>query len=160
MVIAAGVLLICYAPHVGAQISADLEVVDLSQKEIRIFNQTKKLNAHLANRLMIDSLFLPHEKFWTNYVGGEKDFLKWVRESVYPNLKEMNRVNNRVNRKAMLTNFKKLTANKSICCIRAGLHRHWKIHRWNERDRPDAQVFLNRLVFYLLANLAEVDAVL
>lgn len=107
MLLAAGVLLVCYASHVEAQTSADSEVIDLSQQEIRIFNQTKKLNAHLANRLMIDSLFLPHEKFWTNYVGGEKDFLKWVRESVYPNLKEMNRVNNRINREAMLTRISK-----------------------------------------------------
>ncbi|HMV07595.1 MAG TPA: hypothetical protein PK325_02615 [Cyclobacteriaceae bacterium] len=117
MVIAAGVLLICYAPHVGAQISADLELVDLSQKEIRIFNQTKKLNAHLANRLMIDSLFLPHEKFWTNYVGGEKDFLKWVRESVYPNLKEMNRVNKRINREAMLTRISKNSTQTKVYVV-------------------------------------------
>lgn len=87
---------------VSAQSSEGVHIVDLSQTEIRIFNKAEKLDTEAANMLLTDSLFVPHANFWSSYVGSKTEFLRWIRKSVYPNLKEMNRLNNRVNREAIV----------------------------------------------------------
>lgn len=99
--------------RVSAQSSEGVHIVDLSQTEIRLFNKANMLDTEAANMLLTDSLFVPYANFWSNYVGSETEFLRWIRKSVYPNLKEMNRLNNRVNREAIV---KKIAEADALRC--------------------------------------------
>ncbi|GAB3519731.1 hypothetical protein GCM10027442_41680 [Emticicia fontis] len=90
---------------VKAQNTPDFQIIDISQKEILIFNQSKSLDSTNRAKLLVDSLFTPYKKFWNGYLGDEKGFVEWVHESVYPNLVGYNQRNNQINGEKLLQQF-------------------------------------------------------
>ncbi len=86
----------------SAQVQSELKIVDLSQKEVRVFNAAQKLPDEARVNLIMDSLFTPYSQFWSSYLGSEKKFLRWVKKDIYPNLEKLNELNNTLNREAVL----------------------------------------------------------
>lgn len=86
----------------SAQAQSELKIVDLSKKEVRVFNAAQKLPDEARLNLIMDSLFIPYTQFWSSYLGSEKKFLRWVKKDVYPNLEKLNELNDTLNREAVL----------------------------------------------------------
>lgn len=87
------------------------EIIDISQKQIRIFNQSKNLDSLTRCKLLIDSLYTPHKKFMSGYLGSEQSFLELVHETVYPNLDGFNRRNARIDGVKLLEQFTEIKDN-------------------------------------------------
>lgn len=107
MKIQAIAFLVTYGMTVQAQVSTDVEIIDISQKEIRIFNQAKNLSTATRDKLVLDSLFVPYRSLWMSYIGDEQKFLHWVHQNVYPHLTRFNRQNNQIERDKILKQFAK-----------------------------------------------------
>lgn len=95
----------------NAQKAQDFQIIDISQKEIRVFNQSKSLDSITRTQLLVDSLFTPYKHFWNGYIGDEKSFVEWVHESVYPNLAGYNQRNSQINGEKLLQQFNEVKEN-------------------------------------------------
>jgi hypothetical protein len=63
----------------NAQTNTDFQIIDISQKEMRIFNRYKNDDSTTRNKVFIDSLFKPYQKFWN---GRKKKFFPIYRNTM------------------------------------------------------------------------------
>jgi hypothetical protein len=60
------------------QPAGDLEVIDLSGRQLRLMAAWQNQPGAERDSLMVDSLYRPYQKLWSGYLGGPGDFLEWL----------------------------------------------------------------------------------
>ncbi|HEY1115546.1 MAG TPA: DUF2268 domain-containing putative Zn-dependent protease [Chitinophagaceae bacterium] len=96
-------LLLASAP-VRAQQSEDFRIIDIAQKEIRLFNAYKDKDSAERSRVFADSLYQPYKAFWAGYMGEEENFVRWANKAL-TNLYGFNQKNGRINGGQLLRQF-------------------------------------------------------
>jgi hypothetical protein len=85
--------------------SSDLEIIDISALELRLFNQYKNHAIEERNLIFLDSIYRPYTHLWKGYLGDEKEFITWVNTVVYKELALYNEKAKRINLNKMNTYF-------------------------------------------------------
>ena len=65
---------------VEAKVFSELEIVDLSETQLRLFTKSKSLPTPQRDQMLLDSLYHPYTYLWTSYLGTKEDFTKWANE--------------------------------------------------------------------------------
>ncbi|MEO0340079.1 MAG: DUF5700 domain-containing putative Zn-dependent protease, partial [Bacteroidota bacterium] len=94
-ILTAGLLLclwLCHAQQTVAQESAklDLEIIDLSQKQIELMNTHKDATPKKRDKALVNGIYKPYSNLWKGYLGNPKDFKQWLNEVAYQELETYN----------------------------------------------------------------------
>ena len=85
-----------------------LQMIDISQKEIRLINTYKHEDSLVRSKIFADSLYKPYESFWQGYIGKESNFIKWINIEVLPNLLKYNTKNEQVDGEKLVPQFNRV----------------------------------------------------
>jgi uncharacterized protein YjaZ len=99
------ILLITNYLNLHAQKNDGLQIIDLSQIEIRLLNQYKNADSITKSKIYLDSLYKPYKGFWAGYAGEEADFLSWMTKEGVVFLDYLNKRNAAVNGDKLLSQF-------------------------------------------------------
>ncbi len=106
------ILFVCSCISVLAQTSSTqrkgLQIIDISQAEIRILTASKNLDSAHRSKLLIDSLYKPYKDFWNGYVGQEDSFLDWMINTAIPALGIIIKKNEKIDGSKLFTAFKNI----------------------------------------------------
>jgi hypothetical protein len=89
----------------------DFQIIDISQKQIRLVNAYKNVDSITRSKIFGDSLFTPYQSFWGGYVGEEESFVKWVNNNMLPNISKYNQRNQNVDGNKLLQQFHEVKRN-------------------------------------------------
>lgn len=65
----------CQQPKTKHDIeNASLEIIDLSQKQLRLYNTYKNSDSLVRQKIFRDSLYIPYQNLWNGYVGNAETF--------------------------------------------------------------------------------------
>ena len=81
------------------------QIIDVSQKELRIMNALKSADSVSRSKIFADSLYHPYEAFWSGYIGSADSYVGWVNDNVIPSLNQYNHRNTQIDGKKLLTQF-------------------------------------------------------
>jgi len=81
------------------------QIIDVSQKELRIMNALKSADSVSRSKIFADSLYQPYEAFWSGYIGSADSYVGWVNDNVIPSLNQYNHRNTQIDGKKLLTQF-------------------------------------------------------
>ncbi|HEX8335066.1 MAG TPA: DUF2268 domain-containing putative Zn-dependent protease [Segetibacter sp.] len=87
------------------------QIIDLSQKQIRLFNQHKNEDSITRSVVFSDSLYKPYQALWNGYINGEENYIKWINRQVLPVLATYNTRNQQINGKKLLLQFYEVKKN-------------------------------------------------
>ncbi|HWJ02961.1 MAG TPA: hypothetical protein VNU93_04730, partial [Verrucomicrobiae bacterium] len=76
-------------------------IIDVAQKEIRLFNAYKEKDSLTRSRIFADSLYQPYKAFWSGYMGEEENFVRWANKAL-TNLQGFNHRNQKINGEKLL----------------------------------------------------------
>ena len=80
---------LCGAPVLAQQPEArDLEVTDLSGRQLRLMEAWQDRPGPERDSLMLDSLYRPYERLWSGYLGQQADFLEWLNGDGFARLED------------------------------------------------------------------------
>lgn len=79
-------------------------IIDIAQKEIRLFNAYKDKDSAGRSRVFADSLYQPYKAFWSGYMGEEEAFVRWANKAL-TNLYGYNQRNDKINGQKLLRQF-------------------------------------------------------
>jgi hypothetical protein len=103
--------LLCLPILAVAQPGGGLQLIDVAQREVRLFNQYKDADTTTRNRVFLDSLFTPYEAFWRGYLGDGNAFLRFVNEQMLPALPAVNARNKQVDGPDLIRRFNEVKTN-------------------------------------------------
>ena len=72
------------------QKTGEIELIDISQKQIELMNLLQNEPIEERNIMLIDSIYKPHSYLWKGYLGSESDFTHWINNSAYQELESYN----------------------------------------------------------------------
>ena len=82
----------------------ELEIFDVSQKQVRLLNSCKNLDLKTRNKIFADSIYQPYKLFWEGYMGGEEKIVTWMNNALNY-LPEINKRNETINGKDLSNNL-------------------------------------------------------
>lgn len=98
-------LFVCLqAAMASAQQAEDFRIIDVAQKEIRLFNAYKDKDSLERSRVFADSLYQPYKAFWGGYMGEEENYVRWANKAL-TNLYGYNQRNEKINGEQLLRQF-------------------------------------------------------
>lgn len=68
----------------------NLQIIDISSRQIELLNKYENEPIDRRNSILVDSMYTPHKKLWSGYLGEEADFVGWINSIVYPELPKYN----------------------------------------------------------------------
>jgi hypothetical protein len=68
-----------------------IEWIDIAMKQVRLMRAAEDLPQEKRDRLLLDSIFMPHTGLWHGYLGQEAAFLNWVNNTAFSELSEYER---------------------------------------------------------------------
>jgi uncharacterized protein YjaZ len=91
------IVIILMTASISKVAGQQLEIIDLSQLQIRLINDYK--NAPPAARVLIekkirDSVYKPYKYFWDGYINGEENIVKWMTKDAQIFINYLNERNN------------------------------------------------------------------
>lgn len=66
----------------------DLEITDLSARQLRMMEAWQDHPGAERDSVMLDSLYMPYQKLWSGYLGGPSDFLEWLNGDGFGQLED------------------------------------------------------------------------
>lgn len=87
----------------------NIEIIDISKKQIRLMNKYKEKSIVERNSILVDSIYKPNSYLWNGYLGRESDFVNWINNTAYPELTEYIKKAERINLKKLNEYFFKTT---------------------------------------------------
>jgi hypothetical protein len=96
--------LLLASTHLWGQEAANFRIIDVAQKEIRLFNAYKDKDSVERSRVFADSLYQPYKAFWAGYMGEEENFVRWANKAL-TNLYGYNQRNGKINGEQLLRQF-------------------------------------------------------
>lgn len=95
-----------------AQRNEGLQIIDLSQLQLRLLNSSKFLDSVSRSKIFGDSVYKPHQKFWSGYVGKEENLVEWMNEVLSTNmLSQLNERNEKLNGTKLLAQLNEVKNN-------------------------------------------------
>lgn len=88
----------------------DLQIIDVSQIQIRVMNACENMDSLKRSKIFADSIYKPYVEFWSGYVGEEADFVSWMNTDAMPALKLYNERNTAVDGAKLLKQFNEIKA--------------------------------------------------
>lgn len=88
----------------------DLQIIDVSQIQIRVMNACENMDSLTRSKIFADSIYKPYVEFWSGYVGEEADFVSWMNTDAMPALKLYNERNTAVDGAKLLKQFNEIKA--------------------------------------------------
>ena len=83
-------LLLCFLfihPSIASN-EGGVKVIDISQQQVRLMNKYQNSSISERNKILIDSLYTPHQYLWNGYLGNENEFAEWLNKTAFNELKE------------------------------------------------------------------------
>jgi hypothetical protein len=68
----------------------DIEIIDISQKQLSLMNKYRDLAVSERNLIFLDSIYRPYSYMWNGYLGNEDKFIKWLNEIAFRELSDYN----------------------------------------------------------------------
>ena len=76
-------LLLCFLfihPSIASN-EGGVKVIDISQQQVRLMNKYQNSSISERNKILIDSLYTPHQYLWNGYLGNENEFAEWLNKT-------------------------------------------------------------------------------
>lgn len=70
---------------------SSLEIIDISQQQIRMMNRLQNAPENIRNDIFVDSIYTPYAYLWEGYLGSESAFKAWLNETAFPELEVYNK---------------------------------------------------------------------
>ncbi|MFY0629029.1 MAG: hypothetical protein JXR05_01540 [Flavobacteriaceae bacterium] len=84
-----------------------IEIIDLTSKQLDLMISLKGEQSSKRDSIFINQLYKPNLELWNNYIGNDKDFLKWLNTTAYSELKSYQKVSKEINLKELNAFFQK-----------------------------------------------------
>lgn len=76
--------------HAQNNQTSEIEIIDISQKQIELMNLIQNEPLEKRNTTLIDSIYKPNSYLWNGYLGSESDFTDWINNTAYNELESYN----------------------------------------------------------------------
>ncbi len=78
-----------------------IEIIDLSQIQIRLMNKFENESIEKRSSILIDSIYKPYQYLWSGYLGDESDFTDWLNNIAFKELPSYNKKAENINLKKL-----------------------------------------------------------
>lgn len=100
-------LLFLVTNAITAYSQKNLEIYDISQKQIELMRKHKNADLSLRNKVFIDNVYAPYQQFWEGYLGNGDKVAKWMNGAL-SKLPEFEKKNKAINGKQLITQFRQV----------------------------------------------------
>lgn len=76
--------------NLNAKNENEIEVIDISQTQIRLMNEYCNSPISIRNKILTDSIYEPYKYLWNGYLGNEEDFKDWLNKTAFNELEKYN----------------------------------------------------------------------
>lgn len=84
-----------------------LNVYDISQNQLQLMNRYQHADSLSRNKMFIESIYQPYQKFWNGYLGNADDVADWLNGAMLK-LPQWQQKNTNINGKKLFIQLKKV----------------------------------------------------